>query len=118
MYWCTRDLQPRVRLLKRGEVYQLLVSGSAPGDSWSILISAARARSEIGRSYFGCTHNPRLLLAGVTDHGQIRDRHVTALGVCIHAVFFHLLLRVFLHPVGFGIFHYAGNLDRMPDMLV
>ena len=45
-----------------------------------------------------------LLLAGVTDHGQMRDRHVTALGgVFIHAVLFHLRLRVFLHPVGCGI---------------
>jgi len=45
-----------------------------------------------------------LLLAGVTDHGQIRDRHMTALGgVFIHAVLFHLLLRVFLHPVRCGI---------------
>jgi hypothetical protein len=45
-----------------------------------------------------------LLLAGVTDHGQIRDRQMTALGgVFIHAVLFHLRLRVFLHPVRFGI---------------
>ena len=60
-----------------------------------------------------------LLLAGVTDHGQMRDRHVTALvGVFIHAVLFHLSLHIFLHPVRCGIGHYAGNLDRMPDMLV
>jgi len=65
--------------------------------------------------YFDFTHDPGLLLVGVADHGQIRDRHVTAL-VCIHAVLFHLLLRVFLHPVGYGICHYAGNLDRMPDV--
>ena len=63
-------------------------------------------------------HDTGLLLAAVTDHGQIRDRHVTVLGVCIHAVLFHLLLRVFLHPVGCGIFHHAGNLDRMPEMFV
>ena len=45
-----------------------------------------------------------LLLAAVTDHGQIRDRHMTVLGVVfIHAVLFHLLLRVFLHPVGCGV---------------
>jgi hypothetical protein len=59
-----------------------------------------------------------LLLAGVADHGQIRDRHVAALSVCIHAVLLHFLLRVFLHPVGCGICHYAGNLNRMPDMFV
>jgi hypothetical protein len=45
-----------------------------------------------------------LLLAAVTDHGQIRDRHMTVLGgVFIHIVLFHLRLRVFLHPVGCGI---------------
>gem|GEM_PF-6161572 len=45
-----------------------------------------------------------LLLAGVTHHGQIRDRHMTVLGcVFIHAVLFHLLLHVFLHPVRCGI---------------
>jgi len=60
-----------------------------------------------------------LLLAGVTDHGQIRDRHMTTLGgVFIHTVLFHLFLRVFLHPVRCGIRHYACNLNRMPDMFV
>ena len=60
-----------------------------------------------------------LLLAGVTDHGQTRDRHVTTFGgVFIHAVLFHLLLRVLLHPVSCGICHYADNLDRMPDMFI
>jgi hypothetical protein len=45
-----------------------------------------------------------LLLAGVADHSQIRDCHVTVFsGVFIHIVFFHLRLRVFLHPVGCGI---------------
>ena len=49
----------------------------------------------------------------------MRDRQVTALGgVLIHAVFFHVLLRVFRHPVRCGICHYADNLDRMPDMFV
>ena len=39
-----------------------------------------------------------VLLAGVADHGQIRDRQMTALGgVFIHAVLFHLFLCVFLH---------------------
>ena len=49
----------------------------------------------------------------------MRDRHVTTLGgVFSHAVLFHLIFRVFLHPVGGSICHYAGNLNRMPDMFV
>jgi len=58
-----------------------------------------------------------LLLASVTDHGQIRDRHMTVLGgVFIHAVLFHFSLHVFFHPVLGGIRYYADNLDRMADM--
>lgn len=60
-----------------------------------------------------------LLLAAVTDHGQSRDRHMTVLAVMfIHTVLLHLSLRVFLHPVGCGVGHNAGNLDRMPDVFV
>jgi hypothetical protein len=60
-----------------------------------------------------------LLLAAVTDHGQIRDRHMSVLGIVfIHAVLLHLPLGIFLHPVGCGIRHYTGNLDRMPDVFV
>ena len=55
-------------------------------------------------SYFDFTYDPRLLLTGVTDHGQMGNRDVTALGgVFIHAVLFHLLFRVFLHPMHCGI---------------
>ena len=44
------------------------------------------------------------LLAGVTDHGQIRHRHVAALaGIFVYTVLLHLFLRVFLHPVRCGI---------------
>jgi hypothetical protein len=54
--------------------------------------------------YFDFTHDPGLLPTGVTDHGQMGNRHVTALGgVFIHAVLFHLLFRVFLHPMHCGI---------------
>ena len=45
-----------------------------------------------------------LLLAAVTDHGQIRDGHMSVLGIVfIHAVLLHLPLGIFLHPVGCGI---------------
>ena len=45
-----------------------------------------------------------LLLTGVTDHGQMGDRHMTALDrVFIHAVLFHLLFRIFLHTMHCGI---------------
>ncbi len=55
-------------------------------------------------SYFDFEYDPRLLLTGVTDHGQMGDSHVTALGgVFIYAVLFHLLFRVFLHPMHCGI---------------
>jgi hypothetical protein len=58
---------------------------------------------------------PVLLLTGVADHGQIRDRHMTVLGGgFIHTVLFHLLFGVFLHPVRCGIRHYADNLDLCP----
>jgi hypothetical protein len=60
-----------------------------------------------------------LLLAGVTDHGQIRDRHVTVLfGVFVHAVLFHFGFRVFLHRVFFVMRDYSGHCDGMSDMVV
>ena len=67
--------------------------------STGLMRSAARCR---------CSRLPEsraaLLLAAVTDHGQICDRHMTVLGVVfIHAVLLHLSLGVFLHPVGSGV---------------
>ena len=45
-----------------------------------------------------------LLLTGVTDHGQMCDRHMTVFGAMfIYAVLFHLFFRVFLHTMHFGI---------------
>jgi hypothetical protein len=58
-------------------------------------------------------------VVNVTDHGQLRDRHVTALrGTFIHAVLFHLLPRVFLQTVRHGVSYCASNRDCMPDLLV
>jgi len=83
-----------------------------PPHSTGLIHSAACTCSRLARSQF-CNDLrgnvfPRvraaLLLAAVTDHGQIRDRHMTVLGVVfIHTVLLHLSLRVFLHPVGCGV---------------
>ena len=59
---------------------------------------------DLGSGYGHVSGMCAVLLAGVADHGHIGDRQMTALGgVFIHAVLFHFLFRVFLHPMHFGV---------------
>ena len=103
-------LKPRSHKIRRTT---RTVQSMATLMSTGLIRSAACTCSRLARSQSAMTSEetpvfPRvraaLLLAAVTDHGQIRDRHVTVLGVVfIHAVLLHLSLGVFLHPVGCGV---------------
>ena len=121
--WVEHSVCP-VAALNCETVQSMAIPSGAPGSS---VLQRAPVQDLRARNSAKTSEDPpasrefgaALLLAAVTDHGQIRDRHVTVLGVVfIHAVLFHLLLRVFLHPVGCGVCHHARNLDRMPDVFV